>query len=259
MDVLVLSGGGQGAARRADVRGGHDHGAAVGRRGVRAADRASRRRPRGRRRGRVRFDVGAGHRPRLPRGRRRPRSCHAHRAGRGGARGQERRQAPADGRRARHAAGAGRHPRRTRAGATASGSTCRSASSARASSIQAKTFDANGTAGAGLTSATFVDDVQFREDAPKGDAAHRAVADAGRVDGAGRSERGDVQGSGGVRGSRAGGVRGAGALQPEGRHDSSVRRRCRRRAAGVGRAGGDCGRDDRRHAAEAPRSTRAAA
>ena len=39
---------------------------------------------------------------------------------------------------------------------------------ARASSIQAKTFDANGTAGAGLTSATFVDDVQFREDVPKG-------------------------------------------------------------------------------------------
>ena len=38
---------------------------------------------------------------------------------------------------------------------------------ARASSIQAKTFDANGTAGAGLTSASFVDDVQFREDAPK--------------------------------------------------------------------------------------------
>jgi len=35
-------------------------------------------------------------------------------------------------------------------------------------SIQAKTFDANGTAGAGLTSATFVDDVQFREDVPKG-------------------------------------------------------------------------------------------
>ncbi len=39
---------------------------------------------------------------------------------------------------------------------------------ARGSSIQAKTFDANGTAGAGLTSATFVDDVQFREDVPKG-------------------------------------------------------------------------------------------
>ena len=39
---------------------------------------------------------------------------------------------------------------------------------ARASSIQSRTFDANGTAGAGLTSATFVDDVQFREDAPKG-------------------------------------------------------------------------------------------
>lgn len=38
----------------------------------------------------------------------------------------------------------------------------------RANSIQARTFEANGTAGAGLTSATFVDDVQFREDAPKG-------------------------------------------------------------------------------------------
>jgi LPS export ABC transporter protein LptC len=39
---------------------------------------------------------------------------------------------------------------------------------ARANSIQSKTFDANGTAGAGLTSATFTDDVQFREDVPKG-------------------------------------------------------------------------------------------
>jgi LPS export ABC transporter protein LptC len=39
---------------------------------------------------------------------------------------------------------------------------------ARASSIQSRTFDANGTAGAGLTSASFVDDVEFREDVPKG-------------------------------------------------------------------------------------------
>jgi LPS export ABC transporter protein LptC len=38
---------------------------------------------------------------------------------------------------------------------------------ARANSIQARTFDANGTPGAGLTSASFVDDVQFREDVPK--------------------------------------------------------------------------------------------
>jgi lipopolysaccharide export system protein LptA len=35
---------------------------------------------------------------------------------------------------------------------------------ARASSIRAKTFDANGTQGAGLTSASFVDDVVYRED-----------------------------------------------------------------------------------------------
>ena len=35
---------------------------------------------------------------------------------------------------------------------------------ARASSIQAKTFDANGTPGAGLTSAAFVDDVVYREE-----------------------------------------------------------------------------------------------
>ena len=35
---------------------------------------------------------------------------------------------------------------------------------ARGSSIQARTFDANGTAGQGLTSAAFVDDVVFRED-----------------------------------------------------------------------------------------------
>jgi LPS export ABC transporter protein LptC len=35
---------------------------------------------------------------------------------------------------------------------------------ARASSIRAKTFDANGTPGAGLTSASFVDDVVYRED-----------------------------------------------------------------------------------------------
>jgi LPS export ABC transporter protein LptC len=39
---------------------------------------------------------------------------------------------------------------------------------ARANSIQSRTFDANGTAGVGLTSASFVDDVQFREDVPKG-------------------------------------------------------------------------------------------
>jgi LPS export ABC transporter protein LptC len=39
---------------------------------------------------------------------------------------------------------------------------------ARGSSVQAKTFDANGTAGAGLTSASFVDDVVFREDAQNG-------------------------------------------------------------------------------------------
>jgi hypothetical protein len=39
---------------------------------------------------------------------------------------------------------------------------------ARASSIRARTFDANGTPGAGLTSAAFVDDVVFREDAPNG-------------------------------------------------------------------------------------------
>jgi LPS export ABC transporter protein LptC len=39
---------------------------------------------------------------------------------------------------------------------------------ARASSIQARTFDANGTQGVGLTSAAFVDDVVFREDAPDG-------------------------------------------------------------------------------------------
>src|SRR6185295_1082607 len=39
---------------------------------------------------------------------------------------------------------------------------------ARASSIQAKTFDANGTAGAGLTSAAFVDDVVFREEGQNG-------------------------------------------------------------------------------------------
>jgi len=45
---------------------------------------------------------------------------------------------------------------------------------ARASSVQAKTFDANGTPGAGLTSAAFVDDVVFREDGQNG-AAPRAA------------------------------------------------------------------------------------
>ena len=45
---------------------------------------------------------------------------------------------------------------------------------ARASSIQARTFDANGTPGAGLTSAAFVDDVVFREEAQNG-AAPRAA------------------------------------------------------------------------------------
>jgi LPS export ABC transporter protein LptC len=44
----------------------------------------------------------------------------------------------------------------------------------RASSIQARTFDANGTPGAGLTSAAFVDDVVFREEAQNG-AAPRAA------------------------------------------------------------------------------------
>jgi LPS export ABC transporter protein LptC len=44
----------------------------------------------------------------------------------------------------------------------------------RASSIQARTFDANGTPGAGLTSAAFVDDVVFREEAASG-AAPRAA------------------------------------------------------------------------------------
>src|SRR5688572_320179 len=39
---------------------------------------------------------------------------------------------------------------------------------ARGSSIQARTFDANGTPGVGLTSAAFVDDVVFREDGQKG-------------------------------------------------------------------------------------------
>ncbi len=38
------------------------------------------------------------------------------------------------------------------------------AEGARASSIQARTFDARGEPGAGLTSASFVDDVRFRED-----------------------------------------------------------------------------------------------
>ncbi|HET9269569.1 MAG TPA: LptA/OstA family protein, partial [Vicinamibacterales bacterium] len=45
---------------------------------------------------------------------------------------------------------------------------------ARGSSIQARTFDANGTAGAGLTSAAFVDDVVFREDGEAGAAARTA-------------------------------------------------------------------------------------
>jgi LPS export ABC transporter protein LptC len=45
---------------------------------------------------------------------------------------------------------------------------------ARASSIQAKTFDANGTAGAGLTSAAFRDDVVFREDGQPGTAPRAA-------------------------------------------------------------------------------------
>jgi len=40
----------------------------------------------------------------------------------------------------------------------------------RASSIQARSFDANGTAGAGLTSAAFVDDVVFREEGQSGTA-----------------------------------------------------------------------------------------
>lgn len=44
----------------------------------------------------------------------------------------------------------------------------------RGSSVQAKTFDANGTEGAGLTSAAFVDDVVFREDAPSGEAPRSA-------------------------------------------------------------------------------------
>jgi len=39
---------------------------------------------------------------------------------------------------------------------------------ARGSSVQAKTFEANGTAGAGLTSASFTDDVVFREDGQNG-------------------------------------------------------------------------------------------
>jgi LPS export ABC transporter protein LptC len=39
---------------------------------------------------------------------------------------------------------------------------------ARGSSVQAKTFETNGTAGAGLTSASFVDDVVFREDGQNG-------------------------------------------------------------------------------------------
>jgi LPS export ABC transporter protein LptC len=44
----------------------------------------------------------------------------------------------------------------------------------RASSIQARTFDANGTAGAGLTSATFADDVVFREEGSSGAPARAA-------------------------------------------------------------------------------------
>jgi LPS export ABC transporter protein LptC len=44
---------------------------------------------------------------------------------------------------------------------------------ARASSIRAKTFDANGTPGAGLTSVSFVDDVVYREEGPN--AAPRAA------------------------------------------------------------------------------------
>jgi lipopolysaccharide export system protein LptA len=39
---------------------------------------------------------------------------------------------------------------------------------ARASNIQARTFDANGTEGVGLTSATFVEDVVFREEGASG-------------------------------------------------------------------------------------------
>jgi lipopolysaccharide export system protein LptA len=45
---------------------------------------------------------------------------------------------------------------------------------ARASSIQAKTFDANGTQGAGLTSAAFKDDVVFREEGQTGVAGRAA-------------------------------------------------------------------------------------